>query len=344
MNAPAAVARAQQELVELAIGSPDVATFVTAADDVVGRVLPHDGSCWHTMDPATLLITGHTTLNLPNRFPLLAANEYLAEDVNRFADLARAPHPVGVLTRATGGRPERSLRWREMLRPNGFDAELRMSFVDRRSCLGSLILVRDRGRPDFTEDEIDTAGLLSGVCASAVRRIQLRTATTRGDLDAPGVLVLDAAGEIDSAGASALNWLERFDGQLPPVVSSVVATARNGRTSRARVRSPDGQWWVVHGSRLEGDRQGRASVIVEAARPDDLAPLIVEAYGLSRREQAVVGMVLRGASTREISRVLVISPYTVQEHLTSIFDKTGVRSRAELVGQVFFRHVLPGID
>ena len=344
MQAPAAVALAQRELVGLARASPDVPTFAAIADHIVSRVLPHDGSCWHTMDPATLLITGHTTLNLPNRFPLLAANEYLADDVNRFADLARAPHPVGVLTRATGGQPERSVRWREMLSPNGFDAELRVSFVDGRSCPGSLILVRDKGRPDFTEGEIEAARLLSGVFAGAVRRIQLRTTASRDDLDAPGVLVLDRLGDIDSASGSALNWLECFDGQPPPAVFSVAATARDGRAAQARVRSPDGRWWIMHGSQLEGDRQGRTSVIVEGARPDDLVPLIVDAYELSRREQTVVGMVLRGASTRQISRALAISPYTVQEHLTSIFNKTAVRSRAELVGQVFFRHVLPGIE
>jgi hypothetical protein len=79
-------------------------------------VVGFDGSCWHTIDPATVLITSHLTLNLPSRFPLLAANEYLAEDVNKFADLAAAPQKVGVLSQATDGQPQRSLRWQEMLR------------------------------------------------------------------------------------------------------------------------------------------------------------------------------------------------------------------------------------
>jgi DNA-binding CsgD family transcriptional regulator len=57
----------------------------------------------------------------------------------------------------------------------------------------------------------------------------------------------------------------------------------------------------------------------------------------------VTALVYQGRSTRQIARALQISPYTVQEHLTSIFDKVGVRSRGELVGQVFFRHCLPAI-
>jgi DNA-binding CsgD family transcriptional regulator len=74
------------------------------------------------------------------------------------------------------------------------------------------------------------------------------------------------------------------------------------------------------------------SVIIEPPRPDELAPLLIAAYGLSDREQAVTALVFQGRSTRQIARALSVSPYTVQEHLTAVFDKVGVRSRGELVG------------
>jgi hypothetical protein len=150
MDLQTAMDRVERELVRLGEHGLDTQTWCLAADALLGRVVPFDGSCWHTIDPATVLITSHLTLNLPSGFPLLAANEYLADDVNKFADLAAAPHPVGVLSQATDGQPQRSQRWQEMPRPNGFDGELRVSFVDGAGCWGSLILVRDRSRPTST--------------------------------------------------------------------------------------------------------------------------------------------------------------------------------------------------
>jgi hypothetical protein len=106
MDLQASVDRVERELVRLGEHGLDTQTWFRAADGLLGRVVGFDGSCWQTNDPATALITSHLTVNLPSGgFPLLAANEYLADDVDKFADLAAAPHPVGVLSQATDGQP-----------------------------------------------------------------------------------------------------------------------------------------------------------------------------------------------------------------------------------------------
>ena len=65
-----------------------------------------------------------------------------------------------------------------MLRPNGFDTELRVAFVDDAGCWGSLILVRDRGRPDFDPETMVAVERLAGALAAGLRRAVVAQQTT----------------------------------------------------------------------------------------------------------------------------------------------------------------------
>ena len=51
---------------------------------------------------------------------------------------------------------------------------------------------------------------------------------------------------------------------------------------------------------------------------------------LSEREQQVARLVARGSSNREVAEQLSISERTAKAHLTSIFDKLGLRDRLQL--------------
>lgn len=152
-------------------------------------------------------------------------------------------------------------------------------------------------------------------------------------------------------------WLEELagadagSGRLPPAVMAVAGRAlrshegRNapGRVAVSRVLGRSGTWIVLHGATLVTDGAPRVAVIVEPAHPARIGPLLMAAYDLTPREQEVTRLVLQGASTAEIAARLFVSPHTVQQHMKGVFEKTGVRSRRDLVGRVFFTHYEPRV-
>jgi DNA-binding CsgD family transcriptional regulator len=105
-----------------------------------------------------------------------------------------------------------------------------------------------------------------------------------------------------------------------------------------------GQWLVLHASRMSGPAlPAPIAVILEVAQPLEIAPLIIQAYDLSKREGEITLLVVRGLSTSEIVSELHISAHTVQDHLKAIFDRVGVRSRRELIANIFTQQYQPRI-
>ena len=149
-----------------------------------------------------------------------------------------------------------------------------------------------------------------------------------------GLLVLAADNTIEMSNEAAGRWLDelatagRGESGLPLAVRAAAAQARAAAaggtaggtgTAHARVRTRAGHWLIVRGSMLGDGPGARAAVLLEAARPAELAPLIADAYGFTERERLVCELVARGFPTSEITRRAHLSAYTVQDHLKSVF-------------------------
>ena len=315
---------------------------------VLRGAMPLDGWCGHTLDPATTLPTGGDAREgfRPDLLPRLLEIEYLVGDVNPFDGLLRQAVPVGVLREATQGLPERSPRYREIVTVSGFEHEMRSVFRHQGRAWGALVMLRAADAPAFTREEADLMSAVSPTLAEAVKRLLLRGYVEAGGVPhRAGLLILDRGSRVETMTPEAERWLaglREHDGDLPLTVAALACRAaeQGGAAVRARARDAAGAWVNLMAWSL-GER---VAVSMEACAPHDMTALALEAYSLTDRERQVVELVLLGCSTAEIGKRLFLSPYTVQDHLKAVFGKTGVRSRRELVADLFFRHYLPRIE
>jgi DNA-binding CsgD family transcriptional regulator len=342
-----------------------VRNFSRAVSRILRRAVPFDGVCLLTIDPATLLPTGEIVEDgLPAAAMIRLTEIELREpDFNKFTALARADQPTASLSGATAGDLDRSLRQRELRRPSGFADELRAVLSGTAGTWGALTLLREAKSPHFTPAEVRFVASLAGALADGLRRAALIGDAVDGGGGDTGLLVLAADGTVEMANPAAGRWLDelgagdRPGGHLPLAVRAAASRARAAaadgandggdgdgpaaRLARARIRTPAGRWVVVRGSLLGDGPGSRVAILLEAARPPELAPLIADAYGFTERERLVTELVARGFPTSEIAGRLHLSAYTVQDHLKSIFEKSGTGSRGDLVARLFFDHYAP---
>ena len=83
------------------------------------------------------------------------------------------------------------------------------------------------------------------------------------------------------------------------------------------------------------------SEVVEKVVARLAGPRPVQAGGLSERESEVLALLAEGAANKEIAARLHITERTVKAHVTGIFNKLGVNSRAEAVAVALRGGLLP---
>jgi DNA-binding CsgD family transcriptional regulator len=346
-----AMNRGIEHVADVASRGLDVVTLWREVSEIVAPLVPNmAGPCCYTLDPASLLITSHFNPAMYYELPEeMLRDEYYAEDVHDLASVARSAAGVSTIHEAAGGDPSGSPRWRANMEMGG-DQELLVALRTRSGATwGGLGLYRSPGERAFSPDELAFLRELAPALAGGLRRALLLGEARDPDApDPPGLVVLTSSLEIESVTPGTERWIEdlpgaSYGGALPAALVSVARAAlRPGEMAIARVLTDSGTWVVLHAAALTGSRrEPRVAVIVEPAHPARIAPLLMSAYGLTEREQDITQLVLRGESTKQIADELVVSPHTVQEHLKSIFEKTGVHSRRDLVGKVFFSHYEP---
>jgi DNA-binding CsgD family transcriptional regulator len=361
MSVPRQAEVARKDIVRLAHAGLDSAALRSAVAARLRRVVPAEAYGFATLDPATMLLTGSVRENIPDAtVALLAANEYGEDDYIKFSDLARRAMPAGRLSAATRGDLTRSRRYRDIFVPCGWRDELRAVFTTGDAGWGFICLHRERSSPDFSATEARFLASLTGHVAAGLRKALLIGAAAPGDAGpGPGLIEVTDQVELITYNQAAGHWLTDAGGteppapgRLPQAVHAVVARLwaleadplAAAPAPRLRVRGRSGRWLTIHASRLHAlGNSGTIAVIIESAAPADVATLIGQGHGLSRRETEVCALTARGLSTAEMAQRLSVSANTVQDHLKSIFEKTGTRNRRELVSRIFIEEHTPRI-
>jgi DNA-binding CsgD family transcriptional regulator len=337
----------------------DLVSYWRESSEIIATAVPYyQAPCWFTLDPASLLVTSHFNDQMPVLPAEWLAEEYYGDDVNKLADVARSRRGISTLHEATGGDPTSSPRWHANMTLGG-DQEMIVSLRTRDGEIwGALGLYRQPGQPMFDESELAfVRGIAPQLADGARRALLLGEATDSEQPNGPGLIVVTEQWEIESATPGVERWLAQLPdgdlaaGRLPSCVLALAGQVLHmaihpdgaGEVAVSRVMSRSAEWVMLHGTPLISSRSRRVAVIVEPAHPARIAPLLMAAYGLTTREQEVTRLVLQGNSTTAIAKSLGMSTGTVQQHLKSVFAKTEVRSRRDLVGKVFFNHYEPRI-
>ncbi len=321
---------------------------------VLREVIDFDAYVWLLTDPVTT-VGAAPLADVPclPELPALIKAKY-ATPVNRWTTLQLQKSPAGTLSDAAGGELDRSLMWRDVLRRYGIGDVASLVFADQFGCWGFLDLWRNSTRGPFSAADAGFLAATTTSLATALRHCQARTfvdpATQHRPDHGPVVLTLDDDLRITSRTAASRGWL---DALLPPKADerSIPASAYNvaaqllaveqgvdAHPALARTHLADGFWLALRAARLSPDQPsagGPATIVVtiEEASAAERVELFGRAFGLSAREYELLGLLATGSDTRRMAREMSLSEHTIQDHLKSIFAKTGAHDRVTVLSR-----------
>ncbi len=327
--------------------------------DALADVIAVDGFVWLLTDPVTTVgaapLADVPGLDL-HELPALVDAKYSTAR-NRWTMLMRLPSPVGVLDNRDEDEG-RGTAWRELLTRLDVGSVASVVFADEFGCWGFLDLWRSSSGAPFDAADGALLAALAPTVTAALRECQARTfidaATPQRQVADPVVLTLDDRLRITSRTSASRSWLDRLlppepGGQaVPASVYNVAAQLRaieagvDDHPASTRVHLDDGFWLTLRAARMgslagqgdaAGDTAGGIVVTIEEASAAERLDLFSRAFALTPRECELVGLLATGADTRAMARGMALSEHTVQDHLKSVFAKTGAHDRVTVLSR-----------
>jgi DNA-binding CsgD family transcriptional regulator len=339
-------ARCRVRLERLSESALDCESIQREAIADLQRVIGFDRWCWPLADCETLLpLSGAAEHDFGPGLPRLLELEY--SDVH-FASkqiLARRANSAGSLSVETGGDLALSSRWDEVMRPAGIGDIAAVACRDALGCWGWIEAYRDGADGFFEAGDLELLAKVGPSLGSALRRgFMVESESDALEPSTPGVIVLNADLSLLSWTAGARAWIDGLPaarmfaawGMLPAVVYPVATLSRSRADlaeAHALERTVDGRWVMIEAAPLEGDVDGKIAVTLRGAAPTETFDVLCRAYAFTQRERDVVSALVIGLDTRAVTERLFISRHTVQDHLKSVFQKTGIHSRRELLAR-----------
>jgi DNA-binding CsgD family transcriptional regulator len=313
----------------------------------IARHVDFQAYAWVLTDPETE-VGADPLADVPTlpELPRLIRLKYSTE-VNRWTGLTAS---VACLHAVTDGHLERALVWRQLWSKYQVSDVASVVFRDRFGCWAFLDLWRTGAAPPFAAAEVDYLAAIAPKITHRLRLLQAANFDAANPIrERPGPVVMVLSPELEVRAQSAdtdayLRALVPAEGDRRPIPAGAYNVGAqliarelgvDDHPPRARVCLSPGTWLSLSAARMTGPLAAAAdiAVTVEPVSATERMDLFSRAHGLSRREAELLAALSRGSDTRDLASRLHVSENTIQDHLKSIFAKTGARSRGALLAR-----------
>jgi DNA-binding CsgD family transcriptional regulator len=345
-----AYSRSRARIERMCGAGADARTLRLQVIDELRRVIGFDAYAWLLTDPETSVgVSPLASVPWLSELPRQIQLKY-ATRVNRWTTLGDTP--VALLHQSTGGDLSQSVVWAELLVRYAVTDAASVVFADRFGCWAFLELWRSGTAAGFSRVEAAFLVDLVAPLTLALRRSQASTFTTGRKQELPHVgpvvLLLSAELVVRGQTAETMGYLRVLvppeEGQQPIPAAAYNVAAQllaveavvDSNLPSARVHLSDSRWMTVRAARIEGPGptpRRDIAVTIEETSAAQRVDLFARAFGLSARERVLLEHLATGSDTRELARQMLLSENTVQDHLKSVFAKTGANSRRALLSR-----------